>query len=385
MGDLSRSLAALAVAAALALSCGRFGFDSTASDDDGGDADGAGDGAGDDGSGLVDAAVGEGDGGAGVAGCFAVTTGSDEEDGGESARPPHLGSGLSLREAIHLANQASGADCIIFAQTMTIAVVGADLPEAADAAGLSIDGGSGASGAGAVQIIGAGAATATAGLRLALGPAQIRNLDLTGFGTCLAVGASASAIGPGLDVHGCGAGVQVTAADVRLRGVLAHDNTGHGIHITAPAARADLFQLVVHDNGGDGIRARATTGLRARHVTVAVNAGAGIDAREGATAVTVLNAILGRNAGPGVAVDGQASLDALEYCDFFEDTCEGCAIGAGSITSNPRFTNLTGRNLTLKAGSPCADRGTDTGLDTNGDERGLFGGGAPDLGAFESN
>jgi hypothetical protein len=368
---VSRALAALAVAAWLgSAACGRFGYDPRATSD--------GDAAGSDGGAGVDAALVDG----GLAGCFVVTTSADEEDAEESPQPPHLGSGMSLREAIQLANQASGPDCIGFARPMAIAVVAGDLPEAVDPAGLLIDGGGAA---GRVQVIGAGPGAATTGLRFGAGPAEVRDLDLSGFGTCLATSSSGSQLGRGLDVHDCGTGILVAAADVALRGILAHDNAGHGILITAAAERVDLFQVAAFDNGGDGVSAPATTGLRVRHATLAFNAGAGIDAREGGSAATVLNSVFSENTGPGVAVDAQASLDALDYCDFYEDTCEGCAIGASSIATNPRFTDLIGRDLSLKAGSPCMDAGIDTGLDTNGDQPGLFGGRGPDLGTFESN
>ena len=385
-------VAALALAITAPAACGRFGFDllSASDPDGGGNAAGEVDGAmatGDVDAGGPDGGAGW-DGEGGIAGCLVVTTERDEDDCDETPGPPHLGSGLSLREAIELANRATGEDCIRFAGPLSVAVEQSELPATSDPAGLSIDGrgdSGGSPGDAVAQLTGGGAAAAGAGLRLAAGPVDLRALMISGFDTGLAAEADGSALGPDLAVHNCGIGVFVTGTGNRLRGIHAHDNASHGVDIMAAAADADLFQVLSHDNGGDGVRARSTDGLVVRHATLALNAGAGIDASEGAQRLTVQNTILARNAGAGVAVDQQSSIEALGTCDFFDDTCDGCETGDGSISVNPRFTDLDGREFTLKAGSPCADRGIDTGFDTNGDEPGLFGGNAPDLGAFESN
>jgi hypothetical protein len=365
---VARALIALAMSASAA--CGRFGFDSTAPDVDAGvrptEADAAP---------MPDASVGRD---ASPLACVIVTTEVDERDVSESVEPPHQGSGLSLREAIELNNQAAGPGCIAFAGAMRLDV-GEELPALSDPDGLSIDGG------GAVHIAGPADGAIGVGLRAGLGPTQLSGLELSGFSTCLIADAAGSQLGPGLDLHQCRFGVQVNAPDILLRGVRVRGNSQHGVLVDRAAERTELFQVVAYDNDGDGIRARATTGLTVRHATLAMNLGAGLDARGGGAEITVLNSILSQNAGPGIAVDGQAALEELDFVDLHENPCEGCLVGARSITDDPSFTDPAGHTFTLRLGSPCADRGVQTELDTNGDMPGLFDGLAPDLGAYESN
>jgi hypothetical protein len=366
---VARALMALAIAASAA--CGRFGFDPVASDVDAGGGPADSSGAGGDGSVPVS-------GDAGATDCFTVTTPLDEEDAAESPEPPHQGEGLSLREAIAMANQDAGWDCIVFAGAMNIQLA-QGLPDVADPDGLRIDGGR------RVVISAAGLGADGPGLRLAAGPDEVRGIELTGFRICLVAGAPDSRLGPDLDLHDCRLGMHVTGTDNRLVGVRARANEQHGIQIASSAERADLVQVLAHDNGIDGIRARSTRGLTVRHATLVMNGAAGLDARQGAVQVTVLNSILGQNSGPGVTVDDQSSIGQLDYCDFFEDTCEGCLLGSSSITADPRFADPATRSFALKTGSPCTDYGVDTGLDTNGDAPGRFGGSGPDLGALESD
>lgn len=365
-----RALIVLAMSASAA--CGRFGFDPFAPEV--GAVDAGSRPTESDAAPVPDGSVGGFD--ANTLACLLVTTEVDERDATEPAVPPHLGGGLSLREAIELSNQTTGLGCIAFAGAMRIDVV-EELPELSDPAGLSIDGG------GVVHIAGPADGTVGVGLRARLGRATLSGLELSGFSTCLIADAAGSQLGPGLDVHDCRVGVQVNAADSSLRGLVARDNSQHGILVDEEAERAELFQVVAHDNDGDGIRARATTGLTVRHATLAMNGGAGLDARAGGAEVTLLNSIVSQNSGPGIAVDQQAALAELDYIDLYQDPCEGCLLGARSITLDPGFTDPAGRAFTLRLDSPCADRGLDTGMDTNGLAPGDFDGSAPDLGAFE--
>src|SRR5690606_33879841 len=118
--------AALMSGVSLALpgaSCGRSGFDLLAGADGGGDDD-----------------AGAPDGGLPVdcTSAMLVTTASDEDDPGESPGPPHLGSGLSLREAVRLANETPGRDCIAFDGPTSVNYLN-ELPPLSDPDGLVID------------------------------------------------------------------------------------------------------------------------------------------------------------------------------------------------------------------------------------------------------
>ena len=100
-------LLTLAVAAA---GCGRLGFDPVSrAGEDGGEPG--------DGGTLSDSGSVLSDGGTPATRdtgdlTYLVTTEADESDAGETGEPPHLGTGLSLREAIQLSNGRAGRECI---------------------------------------------------------------------------------------------------------------------------------------------------------------------------------------------------------------------------------------------------------------------------------
>lgn len=285
--------------------------------------------------------------------CLVVTTTADENDPGESAVPPHLGAGLSLREALLLANDRAGRDCILFDGAMTISIAGAQLPASTDEDGVVVDGQE------QVTLVGA-SAPGTAGLEVSAGSGDLRGLTVSLFAV----------------------GVRLGGAHNRVRRLVSSGNTEHGIQIAAAAADTEVVQTVLYDNGTDGIQAPAGSDLRIFHATVIANGGPGINAT-GTLGLVLENSILAENGGAGLALDLVAT--TIDYDDFYGDTCDVCAIGSHSITSNPRITNAGSGDFRLKAGSPAVDRGVDTGIDVNGAAAGLYDGTAPDLGAIESN
>ena len=341
---------AAAAGSATAPGCGRWGFDPRpgASGDGGG---GAGSGAGD--GGGLDAGGGTAEPDAGSpTDCMVVTTPADEDDPGESAAPPHLGAGLSLREALVIANARAGRDCIHFDGAMTITIAGAALPTSTDADGLVIDG--------QEQVVLVGRSTpGTAGLDISAGSGDLRGVTVSQFA----------------------AGVRLGGAHNRVRHLVCRGNTEHGIQVAGAATDTEIVQTVLYDNGSDGIQALVGSDMRILHVTVIANGGPGINAT-GTVGLVLENSILAENTGAGLTLDLAATID---YDDFYGDTCDVCGIGSHSITSNPRITNPATGDFQLKAGSPAVDRGIDTGIDVNGAGAGLYDGSAPDLGAIESN
>jgi len=350
--------------------CGRLGFEThdPAGTGDGGAADG---GDGDGGGGEIDAGLTDlcED----PATLLVVTTDVDEDDAGEVAQPPHLGSGLSLREAIGIANQRAGRDCIRFDRPMTISIDPAALPALTDDAGTVIDGG------GVVHVTGVPVAPQLAtGIDVAAGPSAVLGLRVSNFATGINAGSADGVLGPGDNVHGCANGVRVAGAGTSIRALRSHDNSEHGIRIEAAITGTDVAQTILHHNGQDGIRANGPD-VSVRHATIALN-GTGI-AGSGDAAISVVNSIFYQNTGAGVSVENEASID---FCDFFQDGCNNCFIGGSSITDDPQFTSVVDSDYSLAAGSPAIDKGSDTGLDVNGDAAGLFNDLAPDMGALES-
>lgn len=367
---LTRGALLLTIAGAVT-GCGRLGFDASdpaRADGGGGGGDGGGDG--EDG-GELDAGV--------VAACdeansLLVTTDLDEGDAGEVPLPPHLGTGLSLREALELANGRAGRDCVRFDRPMTILVEAAVLAAIADEAGVEIDGG------GEVHVTGVpGGPRLAVGIDLAAGQSAVRNLRVSNFGTGIRAATDGNSVGPGAHVHGCAAGVLLDASHNTITGLRSHDNDEHGIQVTTGAGDIRVSQVILQHNAIDGIQASGTS-ILVRHATIALN-GVGITGG-GEAAITVANSIFYRNAGAGLTAEDSAEVD---FADFFEDSCNNCAVGDNTIDGDPLFVDVEGDDYRLGEGSPAINAGTDTGLDVNGDQPGSYNGAAPDLGGLESD
>lgn len=342
----ARSLAVWLTVYALAgaaMACGRFGYDGR-DPGDGGPPD-----AGDGGGSLPDGGPGPDD----CAGTLTVTTGSDEDDAGESAEPPHLGAGLSLREAIAIGNQRAGTDCIGFDGVTSIAPA-SDLPSLEDPDGTAIDG------AGVVQI---GGSTAI-GLRLVSDGNQLFNLEMTGAQVCL----------------------QVNGAGSLLRGLHIHDCGSTGLVVAASASQTELGPCLFHDTGDSGIQALGSVDLAIRNCTITTTGGSGVDATAGGTGLLVENSIVFDNRDNGVAVDPGATATVV-FSDVSGnrlEQCLNCTPGEGAIAADPLFTDATLDDYTLQVGSPAIDTGRVNGLDVNGGLPGEYNGDAPDMGGLES-
>jgi hypothetical protein len=325
----------LLVVAVAGVACGRSGYQVHEAVLDGGDADDDGGLSGVDGGTAFDAA--------GLEDCLIVTLAGDTP-----------GDGLTLREAITLANDAPGADCIQFDPAVTAVSFGDSLPSIDDPDGLFIDGGGDVS-------LGGGAPT---GLTLASGGNTLRGLEITG-----------------VDV-----GVVIEIGSSLLRDVHIHGNSATGIIVEAGAG-ADLGPCLIHDNGGNGIRAEGSVDLSVRHCTIANNQVSGILATLEASGLIVLNSIVAENGDPGIVVDDQTSVDTIDFSDVAGNqtaNCQGCTLGAGCTTQSPDFTDPAVEDYTLQAGSPAIDTGTDLGFDRNGAGAGDFNGTGPDMGYYET-
>jgi len=335
------------VAAVAALGCGRFGYKARELDGDGGTADAR------DGDGSS-----QPDGGPGPVGCVAtlvVTTEADEDDAGESPVPPHLGAGLSLREAIAIGNTRAGRDCISFAGP-TSTVIGSQLPDLEDPDGTAIDGG------GVVTVRSGGGVPLA--LRLVSDGNSVFNLEIA-------------------DVM---IAIQVNGSSTLLHGLHVRDCPTAGIVIAAAAADVEIVASLLHDNREAAIQALGTTGLRVLDCTIVKNAGSGVNATAGGADLFVENSIVTGNQDYGVAVDPGAPV-SLDYDDIFDnrlEDCLNCTVGPNSIAEDPMYVNQTSDDYHLETGSPAIDKGRVNGVDVNGDATGDYNGEAPDMGAFES-
>lgn len=339
----------LVVAAALAAAaCGRLGYQEHQLDGDGGPPDAR------DGDGSSDLP----DGGPGPGGCIGtleVTISADEDDAGESPEPPHLGTGLSLREAIAIANDRAGLDCITFSGAASI-LVGSELPALEDPDGTAIDGG------GVVSIASGGAVPI--GLRLLSDGNQLF----------------------GLEVHDVMTGIQLNGSGSRLYGIHVRDCPTAGIVVAAAALDTEIAVSLLHDNREAAVQALGTTGLRVINCTIVKNAGTGVNATAGAVDLYVENTLVTGNQDYGIAVDADAPA-SLDYDDIFGnrlEDCLNCTPGPSSIAVDPMYVSQVGDDYHLVTGSPAIDTGRVNGIDVNGDAAGDYNGDAPDMGAFES-
>ena len=312
--------------------------------------------------------------------CMVVTTAVDESDNGESASPPHQGAGLSLREAITLANANGSSDCILFSGPMAITLL-TRLPDITGVGGLHIDG--------AQEVIVEDTTDIVfEALKIDSAGNSIVGLHFRGFsgpgGLALDLRASENTIGPGVEIESCGTAIRVQAAETRITGNRLHTNEVHAIQIFDLSTNIEVSFNLLYLNLEAGVQAKASIGLLLRHNTLYGNA-FGLQTKMLASDLTVENNLFVANSVAGI--DGtESTLLGVDFSGFFGNAvnCQGCAIGSNSITANPLLADPLLGDFSLTSGSPAIDVGTDTGLDTNSSAAGLFNGGGPDLGAIES-
>jgi hypothetical protein len=333
------------------------------------------------------------------AGDLVVTTGVDENDAGASVAAPG-GAGLSLREAINIANTTAGAQVITFETGVVVALTD-ELPVISE--GLTIAGG---------VVDGAGAPNNKDCLLVAAGPSTIDGLQIT---SCK--GRPVYVTG-GNDVHirNCtvqtsGAALEVTATagtgtvigpDNTIAGSLSHcvaiyndgsqvvdnritDCGSSAVFLSGNVAGANIIgNLMLRANFGVGM-ASGTTGAVMWFNTIAQCASTAINVGQ-ATANDARNNILANNGQYGVS-GATSRFTHLDYNLSFGNgttACNACTPGPNSLDVDPLFVNPAVDDYTLKIGSPAINAGTSLGVDRNGATVGDFNGAKPDLGYRES-
>jgi hypothetical protein len=340
-----------------------------------------------------------GSGGGSGAGGLVVTTNADENDAGATASMPG-GTGLSLREAITIANATAGAQTITFQNGVVVALTNT-LPTITGSTtilGGNVNGTAVASGRDCL-VVGAGPSLVD-GLRVTNcrgkpisvtggNDVHISNCTLTQNAEPLEVGTVAGTgtiIGPGNVITGS-AGHCVA---VYNSGTLVLDNRiigcgTDGIFVSGRSATTSLIgNLIVRAETGIGMAVGAT-GTVMWFNTVAQSVLHGINVGNSSTN-DLRNNILAFNGDAGVW--GQDSrFSQQNYNLFFGNTtgtCSPCIPGQNSVFLDPRFVNTAADDYTLQAGSPAINAGTPVAADRNGAGAGNFNGTAPDLGYWES-
>lgn len=332
-----------------------------------------------------------------------VTTAQDEADPGATAELPG-GSGLSLREAILLANATGAPRRIRFSGPMILVL--ARLPQLT-ANGSSIVGGAGvvldfraqdpSSPDACLTLAGADQALIRLELQGCPGPVLldrgVRNRisecrfspgARTGLGVRLS-GAD-GVFGPGNEVEAFAAGcLEVRGTGIRVEGNRLH-GCGTGVEVENNADSAALRLNLVYANRGDGAWVGRAGSVQLWNNTVAGNGGDGIELALNALPVDVRNNALTGNGEYGVRGLAQtfAGVDPNLFFSNGSGAWSGGAPGSGSVLADPLFLAEPAGDFGLAPGSPAINAGADLGLDVNGPALGNFHGSQPDLGAQES-
>lgn len=330
---------------------------------------------------------------------YHVTTGIDEEDVGATAAEP-LGEGLSLREAILLANEEPGTQ-IISIQPGVVTRLSGSLPTISGS--LLLLGGQ--------TEVDASSAMTNRPCILVEAPVTLENLTIRGCpaepvyvgagsgsqirtvrfidnakALTTSYPASRTRIGPDNEFIGSASdAVFLAGAEDQVFDSIIREPGGNGISVNTGGTNASIVgNLIVRALRGISFSAGAD-GANIWHNTIVSSMESGIATGQSA-GLDVRNNILTHATNFGIAGDDAdfSSLDHNLYFDNGLEDCEPCTVGPDAVLADPLYQNFQGDQFTLQTASPAIDAGQDTGADRNGVRAGLFDGSAPDLGFSEN-
>ncbi|MBI3184942.1 MAG: right-handed parallel beta-helix repeat-containing protein [Myxococcales bacterium] len=329
-----------------------------------------------------------------------VTTPLDEDDPDASPQDGG-GTGLSLREAIKLANAAGGGRVIRFDGGMQIAakvlpslngpgtvLVGhgtsIDFSPATGttAACIQLDGW----GAKLVGLEAFGCKGHVVQLKAGTQVSECRFHPGGAGGVGPKLGGTGAVFGPRNEVWGFAAeGVSVLADDAVVTGNFLHDNGGPGVSVANSIDRAVVQQNLILRNGGPGLTL-GRSGTRVRFNTIYANSGGGVASAPSTAGSEVRNNLFTSNGDYAVrATNAELSADRSPN-GFYGNPAflPGTDGGTGQLFADPLYVNPSAGDFRLTPVSPAVNAGVDLGVDVNGPGSGRFDSSAPDLGAFES-
>lgn len=347
------------------------------------------------GSPVGDGGIGGGASGGASGPDFVVSTAEDEQDPGATALDP-LGSGLSLREAILLANAEPGHQTISVDSGVYVTLTTGALPTITETADLvgpgEIDGASLPASTACVVVDGSGVRISSITVHncpsepilLAGGSGnEVSDCRITLAGNSIAVGGQNQLIQRNEIEGSLGAGIWVDGSGSRILDNRIRDAEGVGIELTDEAAAAVVVGNIVR-GGNVAIGVHAPADVVVAHNTV-YEALLGVSIG-GASNVDLRNNILvgATDAAVELLTGTFAYFDNNLFWNNAGGDCAGCTPGPASIFADPIFSDPSSGDLSLASGSPAIDRGVDLGYDRNSSKVGLFDGSAPDLGAIET-
>ncbi len=327
-----------------------------------------------------------------------VTTGADEADPDATVQSPG-GSGLSLREALLIANAAAGEQTITLQSDLLI-VLGSALPTITDALRMEYEPGvTGLATIEATAVPGMSPCLAVDGSNVRLSGLVILNcpnepVELTSGsgnelngnlfsnpGASVAVGGSNPVVLFNFVLGGGGAGIYVSADNAQILANWVQDTAGAGIVVANSASDATVFSNLVFG-------APIGVVVEAAHAKVWHNTFSGNDAGlylSGATRVDFRNNIIASSSSFGI-IGSSGDFAELGYNLFHQNAagnCSDCALDGTAILADPLFVNPAADDFTLQPDSPAIDMGADLGMDRLPFDAEDYAGAAPDIGFVE--
>jgi len=322
-----------------------------------------------------------------------VSTAVDEEDVGATRDDP-MGTGLSLREAILIANAEPGHQAISFESDYSVVLDSQGLPtitESLDLVGVAtIDGRNLPASVVCLETTGSDILISSFSFEnCPTEPIIVQGGSRVEISDCTVVDAGNSIAVTGDDhrvlrneiLRSPGAGIWCDASSTLIEGNRIVD-TGVGISFTdAGSASRAIGNVIIRNHIGIGLFAPA--GVIVVHNTVH-DSDFGVTIN-GATDVDVQNNVIvgSLESGVDLTAGGFLAFDANLFWANAVD-CTNCTPGAASVFADPNFEDPDNDDLNLAPLSPAIDQAIDLGYDRNSTAPGLFNGAAPDMGALES-
>jgi hypothetical protein len=326
-----------------------------------------------------------------------VTTSADEDDPGATPENPGQ-TGLSLREAIALANTEAGAQAVIFTASGALGLSWA-LPTITEP--LSVTG--------PAILDFSGSTTSSPCLLVSAADSSLSLVEVRGCkGEPVHIGADAqSAVLSACTLHSNVGSVAVHADDaivlynyiqntsgpsisvfgngVQVLANLITDSPEAGVMIHTGANDAHVLANLIL-NAQTGVLIEDATSVSLWHNTIVGSATSGMNLGT-ATQVDLRNNIVTHSTQFGmVATDAQFAEE--DYNLLYQNGsghCSACTVGPNTLTSDPLFTNPGAMDYSLQPGSPAIDSGIDLGDDRNLASPGLYNGAGPDRGYIEAD
>lgn len=333
-----------------------------------------------------------------------VTTAADEDDANATPASPG-GTGLSLREAMTVADGATDKQVVVVPSGFVIHL-GAELPALTDDAGVDIIGdGAVIDGSGTAQVDDClqidTAQTRVFGLEIEncsrsplrvsfVTGCQFSRLQLHDNGQAAFINGPGNIFGPGNVIRRSAEhGLTVYGETIVVENEF-HDNTGRGIDLTGSSDGSLVIGNVATGNDPGILFGAGANSNVVIHNTLHRNASDGVFiAGAGSTGIVLQNNIFSENAGFGLRAS-DTPFAGNDHNDYFSNTlgeCSDCStLGPGSSSSDPLYIDAAANDFRLGPASTNRDAGIDTGRDVNGPVpgNGLFNGSNPDIGARES-